>query len=673
MPFSKTIRCILNLRLWILGALLAIGGGSLHARPSAPEWINAAIAKPATFDYGKANTAILVDESKIEVSRSGVFTRRTRWLVKILKRDGRSDATALVHYNTSSDRVISFQAWLVRAAGEVVPYEKRKAVDVARFGTLELYSEDRNLCIDASDEADAGAVFGYETVIETKHFSNQEIWYFQGDKPSEHSSVSVTLPPGWDISALTFNHETIQPSKTDRTTTWTLERIPAYVQEALAPPSIAYCAWLALDIRPPAGTKTTLINFTNWADVSRFATTRHDAAASSSDAAIKAKAASLIAGLATPWERINALSRFAQQVNYISIVLNSANAGGMTPRNAAKVLQSNYGDCKDKATLLRALLASAGIESYPLVVYSGDAGHIRVEWPSPCQFNHCIIGIKVDDSVKSPALLQDPEFGRLLIFDPTNTNTPPGWLPEEDCGGHALVLAGDHGRLIQMPIMPKEHNSTSRKITAKLLGDGSLTGSIEETKMGIASTDERRVYKESSATDYRKVTERWMTRSLPGATIVQLEASDDFNAARFTTKIDFKAPTHGKSMRDVLLVFKPVLVSRFNGTSLKKEKRNLPILFADTAFKETTTIELPEDFEVEELPPPVRQESAFGTYIAQIRQDGRNLRLDRTIEYRRCVIPASEYESVRAYMEKMTKAEQAPVVLRRKAISAAKP
>jgi transglutaminase-like putative cysteine protease len=46
-------------------------------------------------------------------------------------------------------------------------------------------------------------------------------------------------------------------------------------------------------------------------------------------------------------------------------------------------LSRGYGDCKDKANLMRAMLRVLKIESYPIAIYSGDPTFVREEWASP--------------------------------------------------------------------------------------------------------------------------------------------------------------------------------------------------------------------------------------------------------------------------------------------------
>jgi hypothetical protein len=85
------------------------------------------------------------------------------------------------------------------------------------------------------------------------------------------------------------------------------------------------------------------------------------------------------------------------------------------------VLSRGYGDCKDKANLMRAMLKVLKIEAYPIAIFSGDPTFTREEWASPDQFNHCITAVKVSDETKSPTVIEHSALGRLLIFDATDT------------------------------------------------------------------------------------------------------------------------------------------------------------------------------------------------------------------------------------------------------------
>ena len=159
----------------------------------------------------------------------------------------------------------------------------------------------------------------------------------------------------------------------------------------------------------------------------------------------------MTANAKSEFERIQAIGRYAQSVNHILIQIDLGRGGGYRPHSAADVFNKNYGDCKDKANLMRALLKSLGVELYPVVIYSGDPNHVEPEWPSPQQFNHCIIAVKVSEETQAPTIVKHPSLGRLLIFDPTDDDTPVGDLPDHEQGSYALLVAGDAGELMKMP------------------------------------------------------------------------------------------------------------------------------------------------------------------------------------------------------------------------------
>ena len=118
-----------------------------------------------------------------------------------------------------------------------------------------------------------------------------------------------------------------------------------------------------------------------------------------------------------------------QNLQYISIDIGVGRGNGYRPHAASQVLAKAYGDCKDKANLMRAMLKSINITAYPVAIYLGDADHVREEWASPYQFNHCIIAIKVGDEVIAPTIITDAKLGRLLIFDATGFKHT-GWGSE---------------------------------------------------------------------------------------------------------------------------------------------------------------------------------------------------------------------------------------------------
>ena len=83
---------------------------------------------------------------------------------------------------------------------------------------------------------------------------------------------------------------------------------------------------------------------------------------------IKQQVAKLTASKTTPLEKMQAIAEFVQHdIRYVAIELG---IGGLQPHPAPEVFSHRYGDCKDKATLVRSMLHEIGIESYHVVINS---------------------------------------------------------------------------------------------------------------------------------------------------------------------------------------------------------------------------------------------------------------------------------------------------------------
>jgi hypothetical protein len=126
-------------------------------------------------------------------------------------------------------------------------------------------------------------------------------------------------------------------------------------------------------------------SFQSWDQVGRWYWNLQKERAEPS-AAIRAKAAELTKGSSDNAAKLNVLYKFVStQYRYIGIAFG---IGRYQPHAADDVLTNNYGDCKDKHTLLASLLQASGITIYPALVNSSRT--LDPDIPSPAQFDHVI-------------------------------------------------------------------------------------------------------------------------------------------------------------------------------------------------------------------------------------------------------------------------------------------
>lgn len=641
--------------------ILVSASSALAVGDDAPPWLRQAVTMPVpTFDK-KVGSVVLVDNSTVTVGAEGQITEVSTFAVRILTREGREDASAAVGYETDFGKVKDFHAWLIRPSGQVKTYGKDEIVDQADLN--DVYDESRVKKISADEEAEPGAVFGYQTITESRPYFYHSIWYFQSGAPVMSSRLTLVLPAGWQANSVTFNHADVPATANGSTYSWELRDLPPLEWEPASPTFSNLAPRVAVKYFPTEGTKNPGVRpFETWNDVSSWYTTLTDSQFLP-DERIAAKARELTAGAKTELDKIRAIGRYVQNIQYISVQIG---VGRWRPHAASEVMAKSYGDCKDKANLMRAMLKSLNIQSYPVLIFSGDSTYVRETWVSPGQFNHCIIAVKVSDETKAATVINHASLGRLLIFDATDDNTPVGDLPEHEQGSFALIAAGSSGTLVRMPETPAESNSVDRQVDATLSAEGDLNATVRERTTGQRAVDYRREFRNLSRPEYVKRVESRVSRGATSAKVSKVEPTDRSGDGRFDLDIEFFAPAYAQLMQDRLLVFKPALVSRREALFLTEAVRRHPIVLDARAFTETVRLKLPAGFLVDELPDALKIDGPFGSYQTSYEVKENELLFTRTLAQKAGTIPAAQYQTVRSFFERIRAAEQAPVVLTRK-------
>ena len=626
-----------------------------------PSWVQEVASRPVPKYDAKVPIAVLLDEERVTVDSTGRETTDYRKAIKVLNREGRNRAEATITYLSGSEKVYDVHAWLVAPNGFIKTYTAKDGIyDVSASG-YSLYDEYR-VRLGRADNPEIGAVFLFEGRLDSKPFLSQETYQFQEEYPSLESRYVLTLPSGWAATGVVFNHDPITPVVDGSTYTWQLKDLPYREREPGAPSIEASVPFLGVDYSPPAGVIPPAPCLRSWLEASSYLTGLSAGQDDASDD-LAAKTRELTASQTGEYEKIQAIGHYVQKVKYISIQMNLAKGGGYKPHSASSVFVKQYGDCKDKANLMRAMLRAAGIPSYLVVIYAGDRTAVKEGWPSPMQFNHAIIGVRVSDAVQAPTILEVPGIGRLLIFDPTNDETPVGDLPFYLQGSLALIEAGDKGSLVRMPALPPENSGADVSVLATLSGVGELKASVDENTSGQLAVRERTRLLELTPEDRQKKMELWTSEMAKSATVENVKPEDDFFHNHFHIHLDLSAANYAQVMQGRLLVFKPAIVTRRSEFYLRDEKRTEPLILDGEVYRETVRIHLPEGFTVDEVPDCGKLQTPFGAFSCTIKQEPGSLLLTQELETRAVTIPPQDYAGARKFFDAVAGFEQQPVVL----------
>ncbi|MBK7078827.1 MAG: DUF3857 domain-containing protein [Myxococcales bacterium] len=159
------------------------------------------------------------------------------------------------------------------------------------------------------------------------------------------------------------------------------------------------------------------------------------------------------------------------RVRYTGIELSQS---AIVPFAPADTLARGFGDCKDKATLLVALLRAAKIPADVALLSTGPGTDVDVALPGMGEFDHAIVRAIVD--------------GKDLWIDATEDLLPAGQLPVRDQGRRALIIAAGTKALTTTPASKPADNLIREVRTFRLPEQGTPSVSEVTEERGSGAT-----------------------------------------------------------------------------------------------------------------------------------------------------------------------------------------
>ena len=220
------------------------------------------------------------------------------------------------------------------------------------------------------------------------------------------------------------------------------------------------------------------------------------------------------------------VARLGADVKYTGIEFGEAS---IVPRTPAEVFERRYGDCKDKALLLTALLRSAGIAAEVALLDSGFGPDVDPDVPGFGSFDHAIVYLP---------------GSRPLWIDATDRFSAVGELPLGDQGRLALVAARGTKALVRTPEAPSTVNLTREDRTISVAEDGKVWVVEVSDLTGSAAHAMRADY---SRAEKKQIDERlasYVRSTYHGKTLGRWETSDFYDVSR-PLRIDLETSDAG--------------------------------------------------------------------------------------------------------------------------------
>jgi transglutaminase-like putative cysteine protease len=646
----------------VLGGGVPGRAGNLFGSQPVPNWVKTAAQQKLPEFHGNPKAVVLLEETTYTVDQKGQAVEHVRRVVKILRPQGRDYGYPWVPYDKDS-KVLSMHVWSIDAAGHEYVVKDDEIVDLGAPGEAgELYSDERAKAADPPGR-DPGGIIAYEYEKRERTYLAETNWEFQDDLPRMQQSFTLVLPEGYTYTTTWAHHAKIGAVDLEnRHYRWeandepgiNLEQVPMSpsIRSLMARMTVHYAGpGLA---EPQDGT---------WQGIGEWYTgLAHDRVVSAPD--IAAKAQELTAGKTDFYDKAEAIGVFLQQkIRYFVIEMG---VGGYQPHPAEDIFRGRYGDCKDKATLLSAMLSSVGIHS-TLVMVDSERGTVDPDDPSIVG-DHTIAAIEIPKGYESPKLhsvVTGKTGKRYLIFDPTWYLTPFGQLEDNLQGSYGVLVEGSDSEVIRLPVMDPSLNRIRRSGKFELSTDGTLKGSVTDLRFGDLAEHRRSIFSSEGETKQREYMNQLIAQDFTAASMTELKVENVEALNRdLTTTFDLQA-NHFASFAGPLLMVRPRVLGSY-GLDVDRKPRQVEIDLEQTMQgTDEYDIELPQGYVVDELPDPVKIDVGFASYVSSTELHGRVLHYSRTYTVRQVTVPATKYAEVQQLAAAIAADEGSQAILKR--------
>jgi hypothetical protein len=650
-----------SLALVVLASLVA--APAFASKPdSVPDWVRTAAQQKLPQYSNETNAVVLLDDITYTVAPDGSAVEHQRKVIKILRPQGREEGIVGVPFDKDA-KIISMHVWSIGPDGHEYAVKDNEMTEYGYPGQGNFFM-DLKVRAASPPGRDPGGIVAYECEQRSHPYLTEKTWFFQDDIPRLNQSFTLELPPG-------FTHGTVWAHSKELTAVdlehqrwcWEMKEVPAIDLDhvVLRPSELALAGRMTVHYAGPGITAATE---GSWQSIGEwYQNLSKDRLVASPEIAVKAKE---LAGDKTDfYDKTEAIAEFVQkQVRYFVVELG---IGGHQPHYAGDIFRNRYGDCKDKATLLSAMLSTVGVHG-TLVMVDSRRGVVDPDAPSIVG-NHMIAAIEVPKgytSSKLRSVVTTKTGRRYLIFDPTWEKTAFGQLEHNLQGGYGVLIEGSESQLIQFPVLSPELNSIRRTASFELQPDGSLKGAVTEKRFGDVSEHRRDLYLTGDAKEQTQFLDRVLGQDFTNFTVsdFKVQNAEALNKD-FTTSYSISADRFGKSMGPLLMV-RPRVLGSENLYIDHKKRNNVPVNLDQTMLEQDDySIHLPPGYAVDEIPDPIKLDLGFASYESASSVKDNILHYTRTFTVREVTLPADKYPDVQKLAGIIAADEQRSAVLKK--------
>ncbi|MEM9191394.1 MAG: DUF3857 domain-containing protein [Myxococcota bacterium] len=313
---------------------------------------------------------------------------------------------------------------------------------------------------------------------------------------------------------------------------------------------------------------------------------------------------------------------------------------GYKPYRITQVVRRGFGDCKDKASLLYAMLEHAGVDARIVLVRTRRNGAISERPASLSVFDHAIAYV--------------PELD--LYLDGTAEYNGTGELPTMDQGVTVLVVGPDDVSLRQTPVLPAAATFAENQYRMRL--DASGDAEVEGTqRIGGALAQRIRSRYQAPGTRRERL-QSSLAQDFPGIEIEEPTVRDlDDREAPARLEWQGRVPELAQGQGGTLRLRPNNMGSLTRGLARLARRRHPLDLQGRFRSQERRTIELPPSTQAS-VPDNSDLRSDFGTFRLEYQTQGRTVEIESQFELSQDRVTPEAYPAFRQWLEQVDEANR---------------
>ena len=286
-------------------------------------------------------------------------------------------------------------------------------------------------------------------------------------------------------------------------------------------------------------------------------------------------------------EKVRAIYYWTQKnIKYIAF---EYALGGFIPREANKVFQKKYGDCKDNSSILYRMLEIAGLSGNLTWIGTRSIPYSYKDVPTPLVDNHMILSYFYEDNV--------------YFLDATGRFTPLEFPSSFIQGKEALVAINEgEFQIEQVPVVSAEKNALTDQTTIEIVNGMVVGKSITEIS-GYKKIDY--LYGLENENTSEKIQQFYNAKLRKGNNkflideIVETNKEDYDKSLKVT--YNFTIGNHSKQLGDEIFI-NLNLNKKLSDYRTQSDRKHEIEYDYKSAYNYKTTLTIPEEYVLEYLP-----------------------------------------------------------------------